>query len=403
MKITLSLHPIFSWKTVIMLFVITLSLHCNDIFAKTTKKWTLVKIERVIDNQNFLLFDGRVIQVIGVDPPDLFDPRKKDQCFSRNTFRLLKILLEKKDIKILEDQTQKTNNGIFPRHIKLEDGKLLAEFMLKNGMARFKSTPPDTKYNKVFRKAEAGAIEKNIGIWEQCGIQKSLILQKETAGRARQNFRKKFGQFLSKISVGRVEKVFSGTEFLLTNGLKVKMIGIQSPAPDDKRTGFSCFGKASKSFLESLILDRKVHLIRDISQFSGTQTLFRYVNLPPRNKNEAEIFVNKTMITEGYARSFWLNPDQYYKKDFEKKQKELYASPKGAWVKCIRKILTLADPKESLDIDADCPIKGNISGTKASPVKKFHTPKSRWYKNLKAEKCFQTEEAAIFAGFVKVK
>ncbi len=393
-----------SFKTFLLIFVITLSLHCNDIFAKKAKKWTFVKIDRVIDNQHLLLFDGRIIQIIGLDPPDLFDPRKKDQCFSRNTFRLLKILLEKKTVKIAQDLTRKTRNGIFPRHIKLENGKLLAEFMLKNGMTRFKSSPPNIKYDSKFQKAEALAIEANVGIWAQCGIDKSRILRKKTAGRARQHFRRKFGQFLSKISVGRVEKVFSGTDLLLTNGLKIKMIGIETPDPDDVRTGFSCFGRASKTFLESLILNRKVHLIRDQSQFFGAQTLFRYVNLPPKNKNENEIFINKFMISEGYARSFWNTKDKYHYDDFETTQKELYANPKGAWIECIKEILVQANQtKIDPNIDENCPIKGNISGSKKNPVKKFHTPKSRWYKNLKAEKCFQTEDEASYAGFVKVK
>ncbi len=391
-------------KYLIPIFVITLSLHCNDVFAKITHKWESVKIDRIIDNEHLMLFNGRIIKIIGIDPPDLFDPRKKDQCFSRNTFRLLKVLLEKKNVKIRQDQTKKNQNGVFPRHIKLETGKLLAEFMIENGMARFKSDPPNVKYDKILKKTEQTAIEKNIGIWAECGISKSLIFQKESAGRSRLNFRRNFGQFLSKISVGRVEKVFSGTEFLLDNGLKVRMIGIQSPSPDDTRTGFSCFGKSSKKFLESLILNRKVHLIRDVSQFSGNQKLFRYVNLPPRNKNEPEIFINKKMITAGYARSFWTNTDEYHQDDFEKTQKEVYQAPKGAWSECIQEILVQVNQnQETLDIDEECPIKGNISGTKSNPVKKYHTPKSRWYKNLKAEKCFETEEAAVFAGFVKVK
>lgn len=381
-----------------------MSFFCNDVSAKDTKKWNPVKIERVLDNEHLLLFDGRIIQIIGIDPPDLFYPSKKDQCFSRNTFRLLKVLLEKKSVKIKEDQTKRLKNGIYPRHVKLEDGKILAEFMIRNGMARFKSSPPDTKYDKPFQKAEASAIAENVGIWGKCGIEESLLLRKELAGQSRQNFRKKFGQFLLKISVGTVREVLSGTEFVMTNGLRVKMLGIESPAPDDDRQAFSCFGKSSKSFLESLILNRKVHLIRDQSQFSGVRKLLRYVKLPPRNKNENEIFINKLMVEEGYARSFWNTEDEYHQDDFEKAQKKLYAEPKGAWVECIHEILTEEEQTEDgSDTDESCPIKGNISGTKKEPIKKFHTNKSRWYKNLKAEECFQTEEAAIKAGFTKVK
>jgi len=386
----------------------------NVTFAKDKKNtWKKVKIDKIIDNKHFLLFDQRVIKIIGVDVPDLIKPSTQDQCYAKNIFRILKILLENKEVKILQDDIFKEKNGIFPRHVKLDSNENLAEFMIENGLARFESDGINTKFDKKFIKAEQIAKDQKIVLWNKCGLDQSRIFTKHKAGIARQNFNKKYAQFLAPISVGKVQKVLSGQDFVLENGLKIKLLGIETPYPEDLREGFSCFGTQSKNYLEKLILGNKVHLVRDFSQLNSSEQLIRYVFLPAKNKNEQEIFVNEKMIQDGYAQSFWdsKKDDNYFQKEFNNAQEKIWKDLQGAWLYCATKIADLKNNDNSnqktetkkLEFDPNCRIKGNISGSKKNPIKKYHTPASRWYKNLQHEKCFETEEAAKKDGFVKVK
>ena len=78
------------------------------------------------------------------------------------------------------------------------------------------------------------------------------------------------------------------------------------------------------------------------------------------------------------------------------------------WLNCSSQIIKSdennAESKPPLlEFDPDCPIKGNVAGSKKNPKKTFHTPASGWYKRIEAEQCFADEAAAKSAGFEKVK
>lgn len=382
-----------NFKTII--FVITL-LYQNIVFAKFNKElWNNYKVEKILDNETLLISDGRVIKIWGIKSPSPFLKGGKNACFARPSFRMLKEKLENNPIKIWEKKRQSLSS-VQPKHIKFEKAQYLTEFMLENGLGTFQNPEIEEKFVSKYQKAEIKAQKNKKGLW-------GCFSNQKFKNKIPFYFRKKYNQFLSNISVGRVKKVISGTTFMLENGIKVKMIGILSPDSNDYRKGFSCFGKASKESLESLILNKKIHLIRDKVQFSDGY-LLRYVFLVPQ-KNKAQIFINKKMIEDGFAKSYWEDKNDFYKTDFESIQKEVYKNPCGAWVQCIQEILKNSQKKDEkiLDFDKNCRIKGNISGSKKNPVKKYHTPTSRWYKNLKYEACFETEEEAEFDGFLKVK
>ncbi|MDH3324562.1 MAG: thermonuclease family protein [Candidatus Peregrinibacteria bacterium] len=375
---------------------------CNyNVYAiGSSSSWEEVKVDRVIDNKNILLIDGRVVKLLGVDVPDIFNPKKRDQCYARRTFRTLKHLLEKKDVKILADGQREGGKQPLPRHVKLADGVLLAEFMIQNGLARFEA---GSRYDKKYQVAEVMAISTKSGLWQSCGLEKSRMMIRKKSGRRYLAFKKKYGHFLAPISVGRVKRVVSGNELVLENGLKVRLLGVETPPLSDTRKGFGCFAEASRDYLESLVLGKKVFLKKDVSDLTDGFRLLRYVFLAPKKKFEKEVLINIKMITAGFGRSFWKTNDQKFQKEFEVAQKQTQQVPCGAWVSCLGAVFDESFSEAKRDINKNCLVKGNISGSKTRQVKTFHTFRSRWYKNLKPEACFSTEREALAAGFRKVK
>jgi len=303
------------------------------------KSWQTKIVDRVIDNEHLQLFDGKIIKILGIDAPLIADPKKFGHCTARATNRKLKKLLEKQEIKIRRDETEKWKNGILPRHVKLAEGELLAKFMLENGLAKFKKSKIDKKYEKKFQKAERRAILAKNGIWNDCGRQKSFAQIRKKASRRYRSWRKKYAQFLAPISVGKVARVRSGKQLELKNGLKIRLLGIETPLPDDPRRGFACFGKWSKLYLEFLVLEEKIFIKKDISDLNDRYELLRYIYLPPKNELNRDIPINRKMIADGFARSFWETKDSRMKKEFDALEKEVFSNPRGAWVECIREIL----------------------------------------------------------------
>lgn len=377
-------------------FILFYSLALSAVYGA---KWEKNVLKKVLNTEEYFLIDREKVRLAGVDIPDISIPRGKDECYSRSVFRYLQTL-EGQEIKVLRE-----NNDPSQVHIKLKNGDKLTTHLLEHGMAKLENLKSEVRYIKEYKEAETLAKSQDRGQWEVCGINKYVRLR-ERIGTAWRSFRHRFIQFLAPISVGRVEKVLSGNRLQLENGLVVRLLGVETPDPLDERDGFACFGIRSKAYLESLVLGERVFLRRDITDLDENKELPRYVYLP-KSRRTPSVFVNKKMIQEGYGRSYWGENDVYFRKVFHEEQKEVLLSPRGAWVDCIEQIVNnkIEQKKEeqSLQTDEDCPVKGNVSGSKKNPTKTYHTSLSGWYKRIEPEACFETEQEAMEAGFRKVK
>jgi endonuclease YncB( thermonuclease family) len=320
----------------LVLIVITLLLQTITSPVLATPAWERVKVDRVLDNQHVQLFDGRVIRIIGMTPPSLFEKQSHQSCFARPFFRLLKLLIENKTVKIRGDMTLE-DGTILPRHVKLENGRNLAEFLLEKGKTSVMTMSKKASFYSKYRNAQAMAKDSEIGIWKGCGGNKDLHERLRRSGIGLRNTPR--ASFLAPISVGQVKEVLSGEKLLLTNGLKVQMIGVSVPSSFDSRKGFSCFGLQARQHLESLILHKQVFLRRDTSQLNDDGDLLRYVFLPLHDKRGRELFINKQIIEDGYAKHRKSETDKKYEDILKSAQEIAYKDKKGSWDNCLQSIL----------------------------------------------------------------
>ena len=358
-------------------------------------KWESAQVVQVLDTEHVLLQDDRVIKIIGFDGPDIYFPSLQERPTARRTFQFLKHILLNESVKVLKDDISCSLKQC-KSHLKLSSGELVAEKLLSMGLGKFIRDPASPRFDKKFIAAESLAKESKIGQWDISPWNKSAEIIRNTAGVATMSWRKKFGQYLAPISIGRVYSIESGNTFHLQSGLCVKLLGVESPIPQDSRRGHSCFGKKAKAYLESLILNNKVELKKDISQLDDEKCLLRHVWLPGKfGQLNGDIHVNKLMITDGYGRANIPQGNKQFLKVFPKLQKEVYENPRGAWLKCAREIISKKTEKKKVKkANDDCPIKVSSTG-------KYHTPASSWYGRLNPEQCFDSEEDAIDAGYKK--
>jgi len=120
---------------------------------------------------------------------------------------------------------------------------------------------------------------------------------------------------------------------LVTRIIDGDTIDIQYPNGSTDRVRLTCidtpergepgFQQAS-DYLENLILDKKVKLVKDISERGKYQRLIRYIYLD-------DLFVNKKMVEEGYAKAYPYFPDTAKCPEIQEAEKLAKEAKRGIW------------------------------------------------------------------------
>ena len=125
---------------------------------------------------------------------------------------------------------------------------------------------------------------------------------------------------------GIVKYVIDGDTIILTNGEKVRYVGIDTPERGQ------CWYRQAKELNRKLVSGKKVRLELDKSNRDRYQRLLRYVYVT--DKNGVEKFVNLELVKAGLARAKEYKPDIKY--NLRLKEAENYAklNKLGLWGGC---------------------------------------------------------------------
>jgi micrococcal nuclease len=152
--------------------------------TSTEQRGTPCKVVRVIDGDTFTctLKDGEEIKVrlIGVDTPESRVNPKLERDVQRSglqredVLRMGKIaaeftkrLLPEGEIVYLEQDVQKTDKyGRVLAYVWLKDGRMLNEVLIREGMAKVYTIPPNVKYQDILLDAQRQAREEGKGFWK---------------------------------------------------------------------------------------------------------------------------------------------------------------------------------------------------------------------------------------------
>lgn len=123
----------------------------------------------------------------------------------------------------------------------------------------------------------------------------------------------------------KVAKVIDGDTLELASGEKVRLIGIDTPEKDQ------FYYKEAKNRLKKLVEDKDVALEYDVQPADKYGRLLGYVWLTNEKNPEQDVFVNKSMIAEGYANVYTIPPNVKYVEVFVQAQKDARKGSKGLW------------------------------------------------------------------------
>lgn len=135
------------------------------------------------------------------------------------------------------------------------------------------------------------------------------------------------------LEAATVARVIDGDTFELTDGRKVRLIGVNTP---ESTIRTEPYGKEASKYTKSKLEGKKVYLQRDVSQTDRYGRLLRIVwlQIPTDDMNESEIrtkMFNADLVLNGYAEPSTYPPDVKYADYFRKFAREAREENKGLW------------------------------------------------------------------------
>ncbi len=147
----------------------------------------LVKVLYVIDGDTIVIEGNKKVRYIGINTPELKDPRKPVGCFAQEAADENKKLVEGKEVFIQKDVSEIDKYKRLLRYVWVGDpstdsinspqtgsGQVIFvnDYFVRQGFAQVSTFPPDVKYYQQFLEAQTEAKENNRGLWSSCPAKK---------------------------------------------------------------------------------------------------------------------------------------------------------------------------------------------------------------------------------------
>lgn len=124
-----------------------------------------------------------------------------------------------------------------------------------------------------------------------------------------------------------VTRIIDGDTIELSDGRKVRYIGIDTPETKAPNTPVQCFGQQASEFNQQLVKDKAVRLEKDVNNTDRYGRLLRYVYVDDQ-------FVNEMLVAEGYAVASSYPPDIAKQDQLRAAEAQAQQTGKGLWSSC---------------------------------------------------------------------
>lgn len=130
-----------------------------------------------------------------------------------------------------------------------------------------------------------------------------------------------------------VERSVDGDTFVLTDGRKIRLVGVNTP---ESTTKIETYGKEASNYTQSKLEGKTVYLQKDVSDMDKYGRYLRIVWMKPpydtmsENEIRTKMF-NAMLVLNGYAEPSTYEPDITYSKFFQKFAIEARQKGIGLW------------------------------------------------------------------------
>lgn len=131
-----------------------------------------------------------------------------------------------------------------------------------------------------------------------------------------------------------VARIIDGDTIELSDGRKVRYIGMDTPETKHPAKGVECFGQQAAQKNAELVVGKTVQLEKDVSETDRYGRLLRYVWLEGQ-------MINSVLVSEGFAFARSYPPDIKHQAEFRVAEGQARDQQKGLWSSC-----PLQDPNQ---------------------------------------------------------
>lgn len=146
--------------------------------AEDIKENVLYHVIQVLDGDTLIAnVSGHevTIRMLGIDTPEVVDPRKPVQCYGPEASAQAKELLSYKEVYIEKDPIKESTTGSYDKYgrvlgyIKMPGDFFYNKYMIQNGFAReYTFNKEKYQYQKELKAEQKKAQKGKVGLWGKC-------------------------------------------------------------------------------------------------------------------------------------------------------------------------------------------------------------------------------------------
>lgn len=141
-----------------------------DFDKSTSQKEGPYKVSKVVDGDTLdIIIDGKTerVRLIGINTPEVVDPRKTVECFGKEASDKAKETLSGKSVYIESDSSQgdKDKYGRLLRYVFIDEDIIFNKMMIEGGFAYEYTYEVPYKYQEEFKRAQKDAELNKRGLW----------------------------------------------------------------------------------------------------------------------------------------------------------------------------------------------------------------------------------------------
>lgn len=125
----------------------------------------------------------------------------------------------------------------------------------------------------------------------------------------------------------KVSLVLDGDTIEISDKIRVRLIGIDTPELKTKTNPPQCFAETAAKITRSLLENQTIEMEKDVSETDRYGRLLRYIYLD-------NILINEFLLSAGFARIETIPPDVKYYQLFLEAEKEARSFGRGLWKSC---------------------------------------------------------------------
>ena len=124
-----------------------------------------------------------------------------------------------------------------------------------------------------------------------------------------------------------VRRVVDGDTVVLTDGQRIRYIGVDTPELHHPRKPVEAYAREAKEFNRRLVEGKKVRLEYDVQRYDRFGRVLAYVYL------EDGTFINAELLRQGYAQLLTIPPNVKHADQFKPLVREAREAGRGLWGK----------------------------------------------------------------------